>query len=219
MALGLHWEWRGFGAVSGAFAQRYGTLESFQEPQSIKDTYLWILGISVNAKIREGVEGGLKLKRRIRKDRNLEQWFENPAELFNFPLDKQSWNALQKVIAEAGLKMPNDPLPAPNRSAVLRYLQKKGCRTVNVSKRRESKVWQGSSGNIKVEWACITTPQICISIGLETMASDLASGSFSDDSQKEHLNRAIEELGLEKEPLKVMNYMDIVHIWAQGKYI
>lgn len=219
MALGLHWEWRGFGSVSGAFAQRYSKLEPFLEPQSIEDTYLWIPGISVNAKFRNGLEGSLKLKRLKCKDRSLEQWFENPLELFNFPLDAKSWNALQTVLAEAGLEIPDDPLPAPNRYSVLRYLQKIGCRTVKVSKRRESKIWQGSSGNIKVEWASISAPQACLSIGLETVESNLAAGSFSDDRQKEHLYRAIKELGLGKEPLKVMNYMDVVNIWAQGKFV
>jgi hypothetical protein len=219
MALGLHWEWRGFGAVSGAFAQRYGNLEPFLEPQSIEDTYLWIPGIAVNAKFRKGVEGGLKLKRLKGKDRSLEQWFENPAELFDFPLDTTSWSALQTVLAEAGLEIPNDPPPAANRASVLGCLQKIGCRTVSVSKQRESKIWQGSSGKIKVEWTCITMPQICISIGLETVPSDSAGGSFSDGSQKELLHRAIQELGLKKEPLKVMNYMDAVNIWAEEKFI
>ncbi len=219
MALGLHWEWRGFGAVSGGFAQRYGHLEPYLEPQSIEDTYLWIPGIAVNAKFRKGVEGGLKLKRLQSKDRSLEQWFENPAELFDFPLDKKSWYALQTVLAEAGLEIPEDPLPATHRPSVLRYLQKIGCRTVNVCKQRDSKIWPGSSGKIKVEWTCITMPQICISIGLETVPSDSAGGSFSDGSQKELLHRAIQELGLKKEALKVMNYMDAVNIWAVGRFI
>jgi hypothetical protein len=219
MALGLHWEWRGFGAVSGAFAQRYGNLEPFLEPQSIEDTYLWIPGIAVNAKFRKGVEGGLKLKRLTSKERSLEQWVENPAELFDFPLDTTSWSALQTVLAEAGLKIPNDPLPATHRPSVLRYLQKIGCRLVNVRKQRESKIWHGSSGMIKVEWTHITTPENCISIGLETVPSDTAGGSFSDDRQKKILYKAIQELGVEKEPLKVMNYMDVVNIWAEGKFI
>jgi hypothetical protein len=219
MALGLHWEWRGFGAVSGAFAQRYGNLDAFLAPQSIEDTYLWIPGIAVNAKFRKGVEGGLKLKRRKRKDHSLEQWFENPAELFDFPLNTTSWSALQTELAEAGLEITNDLLPAANRPSVLRYLQKMGCRTVNVRKQRESKIWQGSSGKIKVEWTGITMPQICISIGLETVPSDSAGGSFSDDRQKKLLYKAIQELGVEKEPLKVMNYMDAVNIWVVGKFI
>jgi hypothetical protein len=219
MALGLHWEWRGFGSVSGAFAQCYANLDPFLELQSIEDTYLWIPGISVNAKFRKGVAGGLKLKRLKSKEHSLEQWFENPAELFDFPLNTKSWSALQTVLAEADLELPDDPLPAANRSSVLRCLQKIGCRTVNVSKRRESKIWQGSSGKIKVEWVCITTPQICNSIGLETVPSNSAGGSICDDSQKELLSRAIRELGLEKEPLKVMNYMDVVQIWAKGKFI
>ncbi|MGD8900163.1 MAG: hypothetical protein PVF39_08795 [Desulfobacterales bacterium] len=219
MALGLHWEWRGFGSVSGGFAQRYSNLDPFLESQSIEDTYLWIPGIAVNAKFRKGVEGGLKLKRLKSKDHSLEQWFENPAELFDFPLDTTSWNTLQTVMAEAGLEITNDPPPAANRASVLRYLQKIGCRTVSVSKLRESKIWQDSSGKIKVEWVCITTPQICISIGLETVPSGSAGDSFSDDCHKKLLYKAIQELGVEKEPLKVMNYMDVVNIWAEGKFI
>jgi hypothetical protein len=123
------------------------------------------------------------------------------------------------VLAEAGLEIADDPLPATHRSSVLPYLQKIGCRAVNVSKQRESKIWQGSSGKIKVEWTCITTPQICISIGLETVPSDSAGGSFSDDNQKKTLLKAIQELGVEKDPLKVINYMDAVNIWAVGKLI
>jgi hypothetical protein len=50
MAAGLHWEWRGFGAVSGAFTRQYCPLEPCFDPQNVEDIYLWIPGMQVNAK-------------------------------------------------------------------------------------------------------------------------------------------------------------------------
>jgi hypothetical protein len=60
MAFGVHWEWRGFGSVSDAFFGRYGNLAYEFGPQKIEDIYIWVPGLEVNLKIREGEEGGLK---------------------------------------------------------------------------------------------------------------------------------------------------------------
>jgi hypothetical protein len=219
MALGTHWEWRGFGAVSGIFAERYCNLEPFYEPQTIEDIYLWIPGMQINAKFRTGVEDGLKFKRIKNKDDDLEQWTESPNELFEFPIDTRGWNALKGVLAEVGLKLPDYPSRAPNRADSLRCLEEIGCRILQVNKIRETKIWRCKPVNVMVEWACITSPQSCISIGLETMEMQSGDEQYSDDEQKRHLTRAVRKMGLKKEPIKVMNYIDAVRIWASGGVI
>jgi hypothetical protein len=219
MALGTHWEWRGFGAVSGAFARLYCDLEPCYGTQTVEDIYLWIPGMQVNAKFRTGVQDGLKFKRIENTDDDLEQWTERPDELFEFPLDSQGWNTLKEVLANAGLRLPDYPLKAPDQTQSLVYLKEVGCRAITVRKIRESKIWQRAGGRVMVEWACITAPQPCISIGLETMETENKSQNFLDDDLKNRLKNAIQDLALKKEALRIINYMDAVGIWASGKFI
>lgn len=219
MAFGLHWEWRGFGAVSGRFAGQYCSLLDLFPEQEIEDSYLWVPGLEVNAKFREGAEGGLKFKRLKNGDGPLEQWEEDRREVFEFPLEREAWDTLSKVLQPAKVHLPSYPMKKPAREEVVKYLQEAGCKTLTVKKVRGAKVWQGPHGNVKVEWACISSPQTCISIGLETWAEGNPKPPLADELAKADIRAAIKGLRLDAEPLRVLNYMQAVEMWVADKRI
>jgi hypothetical protein len=217
MELEVHWEWRGFGAVSSIFVDRFVSLKALYPPQNVEDLYLWIPGLEVNAKFRKGAEGGLKFKRLKNRDADLEQWQENPEEVFNFPLEKAGWDALAAMLGDVGITFAPYPTKSPDRATTIKCLEKSGCRTVSVQKCRESRLWQGPNNMVKVEWVCIKHPQATISIGLETWGGDLEGEELSDEQAKQDIREAIKNLRLNEEPLKVMNYMKVVADWASDK--
>jgi hypothetical protein len=222
MALDLHWEWRCFGAPSSAFAQRYCSLEGEKyESQTIKDTYLWVPRLDVNAKFREGAEDGLKFKRIKKQDGAIEQWYEKPAEIFNFPLERNAWDSLSLILSSVNIHLSSYPSMPPSRDVTLELLRKAGCKDIVVKKTRESKVWQTPSmRKVKIEWACISSPQACTSIGIESCYKDQSSTTRNDDPAKADILTAIKELLLDREQVKVaMNYIQAVEIWASGKNV
>ena len=61
MATGMHWEWRGFGAVSYDFANRFCNLTDLGPSSQWPDIYVWIQNLRVNTKYRDNeAEKGLK---------------------------------------------------------------------------------------------------------------------------------------------------------------
>jgi hypothetical protein len=61
-----------------------------------KDEYIWIPDSTINVKLRTGgSEQGLKLKRFVRREKDLELWFENPLELY--PFDRLDAATLMKL--------------------------------------------------------------------------------------------------------------------------
>jgi len=215
MAFGIHWEWRAFGAVSTDVVDKFSSLHKQFEPQDIEDLYLWIPGDKINAKFRKGAEGGLKFKRLKEVSGELEQWYENQDEMFEFPLQRDAWETLARALTDARVTLPGYPPEPPDRARATQYLIDAGCQTVMIRKRRTGRLWQGPSGKVKMEWACISTPQSVISIGLETWNEEPSGDSLSDAQAQEDIVAAIEHLGLKREPLKVMNYLDALLLWAR----
>ena len=72
---------------------------------------------------------------------------------------------------------------------------------------------------MKVEWACISLPHALISMGLETWNEDPMDRGLSDAFAIEDILKGTNFLGLVSEPLREMNYMDAVEIWAKQKVI
>jgi hypothetical protein len=219
MALGLHWEWRGFGAVSSGFAHRFSKLASLFDPQDVEDVYLWVSGLEVNVKVRDIPEEPFKFKRLQDKDGHLEQWAENPEDIFRFPLNEAGWDTLAEALAAVNVTLGPYPSGEAGAETTLARLKTAGARTVTVNKLRESRLWQGPNGRVKVEWACISSPQAIISIGLETWDEDPEGQGLPDERAKEDIWAAIKALGLDNEPLRVMNYVDAVAVWASGEKI
>ena len=216
MALPIHWEWRGFGAVSGEFAHRYTALLPLFPSQSVEDAYLWVPGLEVNVKLRDIPHEPFKFKRLQGKDGPLEQWAENPADIFRFPLDRAGWDTLAATLATVDLALGPYPGGDVDAGMTRARLREVGARTVTVHKLRESRLWPGPNGPVKVEWACIRSPQAIITIGLETWDPDPWGPGLPDEQAKADLRTAIEELGLDDEPLQPMNYVDAVRTWASG---
>ena len=227
MATGTHWEWRAFGVPSSDFADRFSELETKFPPEGIEfppkdfeDVYLWASGLEVNIKVRDIPEEPFKFKRLQGTDGHLEQWAENPEDTFKFSLDAAEWNALAEALAAVNVTLGPYPSGEADAETALARLKKVGARTVTVNKLRESRLWQGAHGPVKVEWACISSPpQAIISIGLETWDEDPEGPGLPDEQAKEDISAAIKELGLDNEPLRAMNYVDAVAVWASGEKI
>ena len=216
MAIGIHWEWRGFGAVSSGFAHRFGKLASLFDPQDVEDVYLWTPGLKPNVKGRNLPEEPFKIKRLLDADGDLEQWAEDDEEIFEFPLNEAGWDALVEEFAKVDVTLGSYRSEEADREMILAQVNKAGVNLVCVNKLRESRLWQGPNGKVKVEWACISSPQAIISIGLETWGEDPEGQGLPDEQAKEDIWAAIKELGLGNEPLRVMNYVDAVAVWASG---
>lgn len=219
MAQGIHWEWRGFGIVSGGFALRYGELEPQFSPQSVKDDYLWAPRLEANVKLRSLPAEPFKFKRLQNRDGHLEQWAEHPSDIYRFPLNQAGWETLTATMATAGLALGPYPAGTVNSERTMAELQRAGARTVTVNKQRESRLWQGLHGQVKVEWACILAPQRVITIGLETWDTDAEGSGLPDEAAKADIRAAIQALGLHDEPLKALNYVEAVAVWASGGWI
>jgi hypothetical protein len=216
MTLGIHWEWRGFGIVSGEFALRYSALAPQFPRQVVEDVYLWAPKLEVNVKVRDLPAEPFKFKRLQNWDGHLEQWAEKPSDIYRFPLDRAGWEALATTMATADLALGPYPAGTVDAARVLAELERAGARTVTLNKERSSRLWQGPRGQVKVEWACILSPQPVITIGLENWDEDPAGPGLSDDQAKEDIQTAIQALSLHDEPLKALNYVQAVAIWASG---
>jgi hypothetical protein len=188
-------------------------------PPDVEDVYLWVRGCNVNIKVRDIPEEPFKFKRLQNKDGDLEQWAEDPEDIFGFPLSEAGWNALAEALATVEKVLGPYPPRGVDAHTTLTRLRAVGVRTVTVNKRRESGLWQGPHGKVKVERATIRSPQAIISIGLETWNKVPGAPGLSDREAKEDIWAAVEALGLKDEPLRVMNYLDAVAIWASGEKI
>jgi hypothetical protein len=219
MAFGVHWEWRGFGSVSDAFFERYGVLAYEFGPWMIEDIYIWTSGLEVNLKIREGVEGGLKIKRPFGRDGRFERWVERPEDLYTLPLERKGWEVLAAELAGAGLVLGPYPEEAPGHDQLLFLLERAGCQSVLVVKERGGRWWQGPNGRVLVEWSAIEKPQALLSVSLESEDLSGEEGGETDEEAKADLQAAIEAFHLDHERLIPMNYMDALAHWINGRQI
>jgi|GEM_PF-1779345 len=218
MTTELHWEWRGFGGVSSRFIQQFCDLPLVAEAEVVEDLYLLIPDLYINTKFRTGAEGGLKFKRLKKKDSDFEKWLEDTDELFDFPLSYSAWKTFRNTLKKVDLDLPEYPAEPLDRDTTLDYLTSTGCKPVQVKKNRESRLLKVSGGKVKIEWVCVAKPQSLISIGIENW-TDFDAKPKNDVSKKNDLIEAIETLMLEREPLKIVNYLDAVKMWAAGKKI
>jgi hypothetical protein len=131
-------------------------------------------------------------------------------------LDQPGWDALAGTLAAAHVTLGPYPARKADAGTTLARLREVGARTVTVTKLRESRLWQGPHGKISVEWSCIRSPQAIISIGLETWDQGPEGQGLPDPQAKEDILAAIKELGIRDEPLRAMNYVDAVAVWALG---
>ena len=214
-----HWEWRGFGSLTSTFACRFCNLSVALSPETVTDLYLWKEKLDINIKLRKGAEEGLKFKRFKDKKGNVEQWLEDSGEIFQFPLNNKAWDTLKKALQnEADFLPANNPTKPFTRSKILWYLQQAGYEILEVQKNRSSRLLNVGNGKVKVEWCCISKPQVIMSVGLENWSEPAEEGR--DEKERIiNLKEAIEILDLYKQPLKIMNYLDILDYWANDHNI
>jgi hypothetical protein len=205
--------------VSSDFSRHFSKLDHLFTPPDVEDVYLWVRGLKVNIKVRDIPEEPLKFKRLQNKDGDLDQWAENPQDIFGFPLNQAGWKALAEALATVNVVLGPCPSGGADAHTTLARLRAAGIRTVTVNKQRESGLWQGPHGKVKVERAYISSPQTITSVGLETWDEDAEAPGLPDREAKEDIWAAIEALDLNNEPLRVMNYVDVVGIWASGEKI
>lgn len=219
MALGVHWEWRGFGAEPERVLESIAGLEDLFPRQEVVDRYLWIPRLTVNVKLRSGVQDGLKFKRLLARAGELELWHEDPDELYGFPLDAGAWERLASELRKVGLTLRRVPEHPTDLSETLDHLRTLDERiaVVEVHKERRAWLWSGPPGAVKVEVATISSPEEVLSIGLENWGDDQEPEDASGGQVA--LSAAILELGLGAGALRPLSYLDATEIWARGQSV
>jgi hypothetical protein len=209
MAVGDHWEWRGFGTLAPEARARIEALPlKFPRPQAITDEYLWIPGVRVNVKIRrQDSSEMLKLKRFLEESGGIERWLEDPAETYPFPLEP---GAMQALLAALGLSGGGPATAARDAAgafaAVRRFAPAAG--RVAVEKKRWQRTWGsegGKEGAVIIEIAEVLSPERITSVAIE-------------DPDRGAVEAARSALGLPA-GLRRLNYIDAVGLWARGETI
>lgn len=218
MAYGKHWEWRAFGGISPRFAKTYLILPIHFSTQTITDEYIWIPGLDVNAKFRQGDEEGLKFKYPEQQEDHFEVWMEDEEHLFEFPLKSEAWSFLRSMFEDTDISLPAYPSTPPDRNTTAELLEEAGCKILSVTKERETRLLEMETGTILVEWTSITEPQPCASVGLETWSASGNKDLASEQSLKA-ISEAVPKLNLNTEPLRPMNYLEAVTQWVKGNKI
>ena len=217
MALGTHWEWRGFGVLSDAFRRRFESLEDLFPSRSIVDEYVWVPHLSINLKLRRGTGGqdGLKFKRPGRTTGDLEEWREDPSEIYDFPLSTEAWESLERELADVGIILPPFPEEPLDRDLTLDYLKRSdsNIRVVTVTKARVTKLWSGREGDVRVDVTEISSPEEVTCLGLESSAGE--GGALADEVARSALRSARTALGINREILEVMNYLQALNRWVR----
>ena len=217
MALGTHWEWRGFGVLSDAFRRRFESLEDLFPSRSIVDEYVWVPHLSINLKLRRGTGGqdGLKFKRPGRTTGDLEEWREDPSEIYDFPLSTEAWESLERELADVGIILPPFPEEPLDRDLTLDYLKRSdsNIRVVTVTKARVTKLWSGREGDVRVDVTEISSPEEVTCLGLESSAGE--GGGLADGVARSALRSARTVLGIDRESLEVMNYLQALNRWVR----
>lgn len=216
MAIGEHWEWRGFGSLPPGVRLRIEALPlKFPEPQRITDEYFWLPGVRINVKLRkEGAFESLKFKRLVEASGGLERWCEDAAETYPFPLGP---DVVGKLFAELGMPPRVPPVAARDAAEALLALRRlaPSVARVVVEKMRWQREWDGGapcrSGwggghrGVIVEIAEVFSPERITSIGIE-------------DEAREAVEAARSELGLPA-GLRTLSYLDALGVWARGDRI
>jgi hypothetical protein len=228
MGIGKHWEWRGFGKLSDEFNKTFLTLSLIEEYAkkdilknggvAIEDEYLVIPHSTINVKLRTGLGemDGLKLKYFDHREGELELWDEPQGSTLRL---KDLTPSLFTNVLAPKLRMkfpavPSGPIDAQKVRAVF-CAATPGAIPVLVKKHRRTRRWKGNRQNVLVEIAEIGEPERVVSVSLES-DSDLTNARDNEiEDAGESVLAALDKLSLRREELKVMNYLEILQIWAR----
>lgn len=221
MALGRHWEWRGFGKISESFRERWFSFDHATpelQSQNVVDRYLWVPGYGMNAKMRSGLAVGdcLKFKRLRARWNQLQLWHEDPEDIHCFPLQRSQ---LKWLADELHVKLPDPSNESVDFAEALKMFEQATPRVqvIEVHKHREARMWEDGTTKVLVEIAELTRPEVISSLCLEsTLELTRWSPPEQTSAARESVKRAAEDLGVERETLQSMNYVDALTIWASG---
>jgi hypothetical protein len=227
MPEGTHWEWRGFGRVSDAFAVAFARLTPKFEGGSAgdvsRDDYLFVDGCTVKVKLRTGgTQQGLKLKRLVGSEADLELWSEDPRDLYRFR--DVDGSVLAKLAEILGLTLREDLLPGDLRPPqILDYLGKATppARLVSVHKKRQTRL---ARAGVQVELAelqrvtidgrNIDLGSVAHSVGIEN-TEDLRNRSTRElGGAANDVRRTLADLAIADEALFPMNYLEAIALWT-----
>ena len=224
MAIGRHWEWRGFGSLSAAFRERFESLRHAQtdhKPFDLVDYYLWVPGYGVNAKLRSGLATGdcLKLKRLRARWSQLQLWHEDPEDIYNLPLGPAD---LSWLADELHIKLPANDRGARDFDEALDVLTTAtpAVQVIEVHKQRDVRVWEDAKSKVIVEIAELTKPEVISSLCLEsTIELNELSRPQELSAARDSVQRAVDDLGVSHESLQSLNYVDALTIWSTGELL
>jgi hypothetical protein len=218
MAYGLHWEWRGFGAVDPEVRRRIeGLPRLFPGDLTGVDSYYWYPGCDVNLKLREfGVRAGVKLKRlrEVDAETGLQLWLEDEREDYPFPLQP---DAVHRLGNSLGVDVSPPPRPM-GRCTLLTLLReaRSDLVVVAVQKTRSIRRWTTGGREVLVEIAEIASPERVTSVGVEDRAGLVGSASEEEmAATKLDVTAALDGLGLPG-ALTAVSYLEAVGAWATG---
>lgn len=221
MALGRHWEWRGFGTVSAALRERWNACEHAlpdQQWHDMVDRYLWVPGYGMNAKMRSGLPVGdcLKFKRLRARWNQLQLWHEDPDDIHRFPLQ---WSDLRWLAQELHVELPGKQQDSVGFDEALEIFQRATppVQIIEVRKHRQARIWQNGDTKVLVEIAELTEPEVITSLSMESTLElpELADPDVMT-AARDSVKQTIDDLGIENENLQSMNYVDALTLWADG---
>lgn len=226
MPNGIHWEWRGFGRVSDDFRRAFECYPlRFEDGplwDNTKDEYIWIPNSRINVKLRlGGGQQGLKLKRLVDFNGDVELWLEDPQELFS--LDKLDQTLLNEVAGKLGLPAMNVPPGRLTPSQVLEIFRtaKTSAIVAAVHKKRQSRQ---AGPWIQVELVEILRviaggreipldfPVFSVAVENSTDLSNASPASLA--AGRDAVLAIIHSLNLTSEALRPMNYLDAIAVWV-----
>lgn len=236
MAYGEHWEWRGFGHIPPDLQARIEALPlagsvgnrpepAGDEPESagdepgragdrpaalgseagwLDDCYLWVPHCTVNVKLRCQ---DLKLKRFLRAEQGLECWLEDPTEIFPLPL---TVDVVAKVASALAVTLPALPAHPVGRGELLTLLRRATPSVQAITVRKRRRFYALAVPNqplaVLVELTIIVRPEPITTLALEH--PDLAA-----------LRVGLTTLHVDQAPLRPLNYLQALAVWARGQRI
>lgn len=188
------------------------------EWQDMVDRYLWVPGYGMNAKMRSGLPTGdcLKFKRLKARWNQLQLWHEDPEDIHEFPLQ---WSDLGWLAKELHIVLPDKPRETVSYDDALEIFKDATppVQVIEVHKHRLARIWRKGDLKVLIEIAELSHPEVIQSLCVEsTLELTKWSGPDRMTAARDSVRRAVEELGLESESLKSMNYVDALTVWADG---
>jgi hypothetical protein len=193
------WEWRAFGDNVDPNIRRNIQSLPIKDGKSIRmlDRYLCRAGCYINIKIREE---DLKVKNFHKKTHaGIEQW---TTETYGFPITAAMFRSITKALK---IEIPGRAIKDGKQLVSVMSEASPSVQVISVQKRRELHV--SPAGDIDgaiIELAKISKPEKIITISVE-------------HRNLEKVSKALEDLQLPSPSMKVLNYVDSLKVWTEGK--